>query len=46
VTFFSAKGDAVKLLKHHLEIMLQFVHGSANFIVALWTNCHDVLCYI
>ena len=33
VTFFSVKGDAVKLLKHHLEILLQFVPGSAIFLI-------------
>ena len=31
--FFSVKGDAVKLLKHHLEILLQFVPGSAIFLI-------------
>jgi hypothetical protein len=32
-TFFSAKGDAVKLLKKHLEILLQFVPGLAIFLL-------------
>ena len=32
-TFFSVKRDAVKLLKHHLEILLQFVPGSAIFLI-------------
>ena len=32
-TFYSVKGDAVKLLKHHLEILLQFVPGSAIFLI-------------
>ena len=31
--FFSVKGDAVKLQKHHLEILLQFVPGSAIFLI-------------
>jgi hypothetical protein len=30
-TFSSVEWDAVKLLKHHLEIILQFVPGSAIF---------------
>ena len=32
-TFFSVKGDAVKLLKHRLEILLQFVSRSAIFLI-------------
>ena len=32
-TFFSVKGDAVKLLKKHLEILLQFVLGSDIFLI-------------
>ena len=32
-TFYFVKGDAVKLLKHHLEILLQFVPGSAIFLI-------------
>ena len=32
-TFFSVKEDAVKLLKHHLKILLQFVPGSTIFII-------------
>ena len=38
-TFYFVKGDAVKLLKHHLEILLQFVPGLAIFFLSLidWT---------
>ena len=32
-TFFSVKEDVVKLLKRHLKILLQFVLGSAIFII-------------
>jgi len=32
-TFFSVKEDAVKLLKQHLEILLQFVFDLAIFII-------------
>jgi hypothetical protein len=32
-TFYFVKGDAVKLLKHHLEILLQYVPGSAIFLI-------------
>ena len=32
-TFVSIKGDVVKLLKHLLEILLQFVQGSDIFIM-------------
>jgi hypothetical protein len=31
--FFSVKGDAVQLLKHRLEILLQFVPGLAIFLI-------------
>ena len=31
--FFSVKGDAVKFLNHHLEILLQFVLGLAIFLI-------------
>jgi len=32
-TFFSVKGNAVKLLKHHFENFLPLVPGSAIFII-------------
>ena len=40
-TFFSVKGDAMKLLKHHLKIILQFVPGSVIFFVD-WRLIHVV----
>jgi hypothetical protein len=32
-TFLPVKGDAVKLLKKHLQIILQFVSGSVIFLI-------------